>query len=270
MRLVPTIEIHGGGAGSGCHGENCGRPAGHGADILHEKIGGQKGSNPGGLYRGSDGVERYVKFYKNPAQGRGEALANTIYNDLGIGAPKSTMFKTPEGKEAFASEIVPNGKATLERSQNKAKYADKILDGLAADILVGNWDVLGLTLDNILIDKNDNVHRIDSGGTFLYRAQGLPKPEGLLNKITEYDAYFNPSVNREFSNYMKSAGYKSADDIKPRLKEQVSKIDKLQKAAGGWDSYVKEKAPYVQGAERTKIAGMLDARLKLLKEKVGL
>jgi len=36
------------------------------------------------LYKGSDGVERYVKIYRDKRQGHAEATANAIYNDLGV------------------------------------------------------------------------------------------------------------------------------------------------------------------------------------------
>jgi hypothetical protein len=269
MKIVSQLDILAGGPGSGCHGDNCGRPSKDGdTDYLHEKLGGQKGSNPGGLYKGSDGVSRYVKFYKNPAQGRGEALANTIYNDLGIGAPKSTMFETKEGKEAFASEIIKDGTHVLAEEKDKKGYANKVLDGFVADILVSNWDVVGLGLDNILIGKNGDAYRVDSGGTFLYRAQGASKPETVLNKITEWDGFFNPNINHEFSSLMSKAGYSSADQLGSRLEKQMTRIEKLRDDSGGWSKYVADKAPYLKGSEREKITKMLDSRTQLLRERI--
>ncbi len=73
--------------------------------VLAEQIGGQGGSNPGGVYRGADGVERYVKFYNDPAQAHGEALANTIYNALGLSAPKSVVVDRG-GSAVFASNLI--------------------------------------------------------------------------------------------------------------------------------------------------------------------
>lgn len=267
-------DIWFGGPGSGCRGDHCGRPAGTGhkvydnlsktIDYLKEKQGGQLGSNAGGFYKGSDGVDRYVKFYKNPAQGRGEALANSIYRDLGLGAPKSAIF-THKDSEAFASEIISGGK-TLEHTGLQTDLCRKVLDGFAADVLVGNWDAVGLTYDNIIV-KDGNINRIDNGGTFLIRAQGGWKPDGILNKITEWEAFLNPNINGEYSRLAKKAGYTQAEKI-PNIKQQVGTIVKLRDSYGGWDKYLDKKAPFLKGTERTKIVSMLESRTKLLADKV--
>ncbi len=60
------------------------------------------GSNPGGLYRGADGVERYVKQYDDPAQAYSEAAANRIYRELGFEAPVSSLVR--EGEKTLHSE----------------------------------------------------------------------------------------------------------------------------------------------------------------------
>lgn len=264
MKLAATLELHAGGPGSGCHGANCGRPSSGGVNYVAHKTGGQGGSNAGGFYRGSDGVDRYVKFYRDAAQGRGEALANTLYRDLGLGAPKSTIFEH-NGKDAFASEIIPGGK-TLEHIGVTPDLAKKVLNGFAADVLVGNWDAVGLTYDNILVHGGD-VHRIDNGGTFLKRAQGEDKPSGLLNQITEAKNLLNPDVNAEYSRLARKAGVRSVEDMASGFKQQVAKITTLQKESGGWEKYVSDRAPYITGTEKQKIVDMLNSRTKLLRQR---
>lgn len=229
--------------------------------VMHEKIGGAQGSNAGGFYKGSDGVERYVKLYNNPEQAHGEALANGIYRDLGLNAPNSHVFNLPHGKEAFASDIIPGG-ATLEKTGLTKENAREVLKGFAADVLTANWDAVGLTYDNILL-KNGEAHRIDNGASFMYRAQGGLKPEALLNKATEIKGFFSPGVNHEYAKLAKTAGYSSAAEI-PGLKQQVEKIVNLRDSSGGWAKYLDTKAPYLSDHERTKIAGMLDGRTKEL------
>lgn len=236
-------------------------------DYMATQVSGQKGSNPGGTYKGSDGIERYVKFYKDPGQGRAEATANTIYNDLGVNAPKSSIFTAPNGKEAFASEIVPGGKTLQQEGVNKDN-AQATMKGFAADVLTANWDAVGLTHDNILM-KAGQAHRIDNGSAFTYRAQGGAKPEALLNKISEFSGLFNPSVNKEYAKVASTAGYKTALDI-PNLKDQVQNIVNLGESHGGWDNYLKEKAPYLSEAEHKQFSDMLTSRSELLAQKVGI
>jgi hypothetical protein len=43
------------------------------------------------------------------------------------------------------------------------------------DALVGNWDVAGASLDNILVDKDGKLWRIDNGGSLSWRAMGSQK-----------------------------------------------------------------------------------------------
>lgn len=226
-------------------------------DLLHEKLSNAKGSNPGGMYKGSDGVTRYVKFYRDKGQGRAEAAANSIYNDLGISAPKSQIFGTGD----YAHQIIKGG-STLESVGVTKENAREVLKGFAADVLVGNWDAVGLTYDNILMNEG-KASRLDNGASFTYRAQGGSKPNALLNKTTEYEGFFNPAINREYAKLTKIAGYTSADEI-PDIKSQVSKIVSLQHSSGGWANYLKSKAPYLSDHESTQFAAMLTARTEQL------
>jgi len=234
------------------------------ADIMDKKIGGAQGSNVGGFYKGTDGVDRYVKLYNNPEQAHGEVLANTIYRDLNINAPQSQVFGLPNGKEAFASDIVHGGK-TLEQTGVTKENAREVLKGFAADVLTANWDVVGLTYDNILM-KGGEAHRLDNGSAFLYRAQGSAKPAALLNQTTELKSFF--TVNKEFASMAKKAGVTSADQV-PGFRSQVKAIAELQKVAGGWDKYLDAKAPYLSAGERSKIGSMLTSRTEGLKVAAG-
>jgi DNA topoisomerase IB/ADP-ribose pyrophosphatase YjhB (NUDIX family) len=236
------------------------------ADIMDKKIGGSQGSNVGGFYKGTDGVDRYVKLYNNPEQAHGEVLANTIYRDLNIPAPQSQVFSLPNGKEAFASDIVHGGK-TLEQTGVTKENAREVLKGFAADVLTANWDTVGLTYDNILL-KGGQAYRLDNGSAFLYRAQGGQKPDALLNKVTELKGFLSPTVNREYAKMAKVAGYTSADEI-PGFRSQVKAIAALEKVAGGWGKYLDAKAPYLSANERSKIGDMLTSRTAGLKEAAG-
>jgi len=42
----------------------------------------------------------------------------------------------------------------------------------AADALLSNWDVIGVTADNI-VGNDGKVYRVDNGGALEFRAQGL-------------------------------------------------------------------------------------------------
>src|SRR6266403_2386725 len=265
------VQIEAGGPGSGCNPEvgKCGRPEGpHAVDYMTEKVGEKKGTNPGGMYKGSDGVTRYVKWYTDDRQARGEALANKIYNDLGLGAQKSVLFTKADGKHAIASEMVaPNGKTLAQYGITK-EIANKILDGFAADVLTANWDAVGQGHDNIIVGPQGMVYRIDQGGTFLKRAQGGDKPEGLLNQITEVNKLFDKSTNSSYAKVGDAAGIKSVADMTDRFRTQVNEISFLAEKVGGWQKYVEQNAPLMPKAEQKQIAGMLESRTNLLVTKM--
>lgn len=241
--------------------------------ILAEKVGGQAGSNEGGLYRGADGVERYVKFYDDPAQAQLEHLANVIYDDLGLGRVKSELFearhpKTGDKVTAYASTIIPG--EPLKTAGLTPKVAQTVMKGFAADVLTANWDAVGMGLDNVLVptgSKGLHVERIDKGGTFLFRAKQGRKPLGVLTEIPEWEGFFS-SKNPDYSRVAKEAGVTSAEQIKG-LAGQIKAIKKLRDLdGGGWDAYVKHNAPGLSAADHLQTVAMLEQRTILLGQKL--
>jgi hypothetical protein len=101
----------------------------HPKNILAWKTGGPKGSNEGGFYTSADGVNRYVKFYDDPAQAHGELLANAMYRELGIEAPEAIVFEH-EGKHVYASKLL-EGK-TLDEVGVTQENAREFFNGFAA------------------------------------------------------------------------------------------------------------------------------------------
>lgn len=232
-------------------------------DFMAEREGGQLGSNPGGLYRGSDKRLRYVKFYKDPVQAELERLANNIYKDLGLPAVKSETFEH-EGKAAHASEVVEG--ETLKSKGLKKADAKKVLKGFAADVLVGNWDAVGLEHDNIIM-SGGKAYRIDQGGALLHRAKAGLKPEAALHKIDEWEKFFDPHTNPAYAKVAQAAGVKRAEDV-PGLKAQLEAVKKLRNAHGSWGKYVDHVSPGLPGDVRQKVVDMLSVRARLLDDKL--
>lgn len=231
--------------------------------ILGEKVADATGSNEGGQFRGTDGKLRYVKFYKDPSQAYGEHLANQIYKGLGVAAPESVVFEH-QGKLAYASEILP-GVQTLGAAGLSPELARKVSKGFMADVLTANWDVVGLSHDNVVVDAKGNVIRIDNGGTFLMRAKAGRKATAVLNQVTELDGFFSMSRNAAYAKVMAKAGYEAPQDFIGELKTQHAAILKLREKFGGWEKFVAKLAPKLNAADRATIIGMLEARTTLLK-----
>lgn len=238
--------------------------------ILGTKIGAQGGSNPGGTYLGTDGVKRYVKFYAEAGQAVSEHLANQVYRDLGLGGPRSTLFMH-EGRLAYASEIMEGG--TLASVGINKERAKQFAKGFAADVLTANWDAVGLSMDNAFVMADGTVVRADSGGSFLYRAQkGKRKGEHFLNQITEWQGFFDPSLNANYRQVMAEAGIHRPKDLGLELAESIGKISALRDKAGGWKAYVERMMPESGGmsaADQKQVIAMLEARTKLLEAKAA-
>jgi hypothetical protein len=237
--------------------------------ILHEQIGPQGGSNPGGVYKGSDGIERYVKFYDDPTQAAGEHLANKIYEKLGLGALKSTLFEH-DGKTAYASEMVSGATQIKNKLSGKGsmKVAEKALDGFAADVLLANWDAVGMSMDNLIVTPSNRVMRVDNGGALLSRARAGRKSQAALNNpAAEWEGFFNPTVNPAYANVAKAAGVFEAGDMADRVIKSINKIEKLAKQKGGWGKFVDEHAPGMNPADRDQVVEMLTTRTSFLRNK---
>lgn len=157
------------------------------------QIGQRLGSNPGGLYRNSEGTH-YVKFYKNPEQARTEVAASKIYNRLGIHTLNPEL-KQVNGKEAvvtkWRTDLRPMGHSIYNNPKPHQKH--QLAKTFLAGVLTKNWDAVGLENDNLMHDEGGNIHSVDLGGTFKFRAMGGPKEYGP--DIAEHKSLRDPKIS---------------------------------------------------------------------------
>jgi DNA topoisomerase IB len=199
-------EVEKGGAGSG-NFDHSGRPGEVGGsggagelDLSEmEKIGHQKGSNPGGTYRAKDGTKYYVKIPNSEDKARNEILTAKLYQEAGVNVPEVDPIKVGN-KVGVASKIV---EGVQVHQSPKNLIAAGAHDDFAADAWLANWDVVGLEYDNLGINTNTGkVIRMDTGGGLTYRAQGAPKGAAFGNSVGELktfrDKYVNTQANSVF------------------------------------------------------------------------
>jgi ADP-ribose pyrophosphatase YjhB (NUDIX family) len=215
------------------------------------QVGPQGGSNPGGVFEAPDGSRWYVKVQKSQEHAANEALSSSLYQELGIDAPKVYYgHDAPglSGKHMTATRIVPHAKQDLKQHihEGDQKYLDKIYEGFAADAWLANWDVAGLTYDNIVSSEGQPV-RIDAGGSLLFRAQGDPKGDAFGPVVSEWDTFRDPTSKRSSAvlyrgiteEQMREAGER-LDKLTPkRIYEMVNKAG-LPKSVG--DTLVERRA----------------------------
>ena len=150
-----------------------------------DKIGGQKGSNLGGLYRRLDDKGNAIDFYVKEAQSAehamSEVVAAKLYRAAGMNIPDVELGMI-NGKPAVFSRYQP-----LQKFSTTAANIAKAQEGFAVDALLGNWDVMGASFDNIFIDAAGNVVRLDTGGALFYRAQGAKKGLAWNGDLDEFN-----------------------------------------------------------------------------------
>ena len=236
------------------------------SNIMATRIGPQAGSNPGGVFQGQDGRQRYVKLYPDRAQAHAEHLTNRIYAELGVGEVSSQTFALPGGAVGYASDLL-DGAVQLGASLNK-KTARDALRGFAADVLTGNWDAAGLGIDNMVV-KGGKVFRIDNGGALLFRAKAGRKSAAARLDPTEWEKFFDPAVNPGYTRVAQEAGVLRAEDV-PGLAAQIRKIKKVGDRPGGWRAFVDDAfgTEAMTAEEVDQVVEMLEARAAFLESKL--
>lgn len=154
-----------------------------------QQTGPQGGSNPGGRFKDADGVEWYCKFPADEDTAKAEVLAAKLYAALGISGQDAKLV-TKGGKVGIASKWTSVSKAPSPAALAKT---DGVASGFGADAWLGNWDVVGLGYDNLQIGADGKAHRVDAGGSLMYRAQGGKKAFG--NVVSEIDSLRDPKIN---------------------------------------------------------------------------
>jgi hypothetical protein len=240
--------------------------------IMAHKIGDAQGSNEGGWYRGADGVDRYVKIAKDPSQAYTEALANRIYQDAGFFAPSAEVFPTPDGRVGYATVKLDSGWKSATPSSGVV--GDSLGKGLGVDMVLANWDVVGASFDNVMINEGlRTVMRLDNGGSLLFRAMGERKTLDQLSKV-DWGFLDNPQIAKALRSgmplakwqAMKQAGLEDKDVLisfyKPYIRANAEKLAEVRDFHGGWQAYVRRHAPDMAEDDVVTTALALDERLE--------
>lgn len=167
-----------------------------------------------------------MKEKGTPGHLESEVLADKFYDKSSTGGPLSALVK--EGDRVVkVSEYIegaqPLGKWMKTASVKEQEYVIGLLqEDFVLDAWAGNWDVIGLSLDNVLM-KDGFPIRIDNGGAFFYRAQGALKKDfaTTVTELKSMRSLQNPSTHRIF-------GSLSDDEVKKQLKQlNPSRVNQL-------------------------------------------
>jgi len=168
----------------------------------------QAGSNTGAYYQNVNNLaERYyIKTPANEEIAKNEMLASKLYQAAGVEVP-DLQFIDVNGQKSIASSII-DGVSEDKALLTSGKLRAGIYDNFVVDAWLGDWDVVGLNYDNLLIKDGVRAVRIDVGGSLLYRAQGTSKGLNFGDVVTELksmrDGRTNPSAANVFRNIKKA------------------------------------------------------------------
>lgn len=180
------------------------------------------GSQGGAWYRDGSGQEWFGKSMGGDAERvHSEHLANQIYREMGVAVPETKVVEISGTPTLMSKEIKgghPSNVDALSRTDAK--------DGFVVDAWLNNRDVLGMNLDNLIIDEAGKVHRIDVGGTFNRKATGGDKT--FVGKVGEIDSMRDPKrgSGRLFSNITPTELKVQLDNFVKTYEQKIPSIER--------------------------------------------
>ena len=166
-----------------------------------QRVGGQLGSNPAGIFQDDSGRRYYVKTLESSAHARNEMIAAALYRLAG--APTLTYVNTQVPEQIATEWVALDKKCVAHLSASERKQARQ---WLGVHAWTANWDAAGFDGDNQGV-VNGQVLTLDVGGALAFRAHGDPKGKAFDIRVTELDilrsSADNPQAARLFGD-MKS------------------------------------------------------------------
>lgn len=144
-----------------------------------KNLGGTTGAR---LMIDQDGKKYVVKAGKTPGHAENEYAADEAYRAMGIKVAPSAMVDGHLVREYVEGTRL----AELTGEAREAAFA-QLRAGFVADAYLGNWDVVGMGFDNVVVDAEGVAWRTDNGGALDYRAQGASKGSKWNGQANELD-----------------------------------------------------------------------------------
>lgn len=225
------------------------------------KVGGSLGgSTPASQWEeNSTGIKWYIKECQSDSHATNELLASRLYNLAGVRGPEMQKIGNATKLNYIGSKIAKTvGPAS--------GYDPGVTHGFAADAWLANWDVVGASNDNLLLDADGHALRIDVGGSLFYRAQGGEKGTALgIDTVSEINIMRDPAGKNKSA--AKVFSEMTPDDVRKSIMATVAKVtdDQIYQA-------VYQVAPSgIAGVQPPKIIDILkkrrDALIALAKAK---
>lgn len=111
-----------------------------------------------------------------------EVTANRLYELAGVAVPDVFQGSDPA---QIGSRIIGGDLTEVGQHLNDPEVMARVRAGFTVDAWLANWDVAGLTFDNIVVDEDGIPYRIDAGGALAYRGMGSPKGDMFTPDVGE-------------------------------------------------------------------------------------
>lgn len=144
-----------------------------------QRVGGQLGSNPAGIFEDDSGRRYYVKTLESLAHVRNETTAAKLYQLAG--APTLTYASTIAPNQIATEWVQLDKKSIAHFSENERKQAQQ---WFGVHAWTANWDAAGFYGDNQGVVRG-KVLTLDLGGALAFRAQGDPKGNAFGTYVDE-------------------------------------------------------------------------------------
>ncbi|MET0029557.1 MAG: cyclin-dependent kinase inhibitor 3 family protein, partial [Candidatus Thiodiazotropha sp.] len=181
-----------------------------------QRVSGQLGSNPAGLYEDQEGQRYYVKTLESVAHARNEFIAAMLYRLAG--APTLSYVRT-RAEDQIATRWLELEKSCVARLSESERAQAQRWFGVHA--WTANWDAAGYHGDNQGV-LNGRVLTLDVGGALEFRAQGDPKGSAFDTRVNELEMLRsdegNPHAVRLFSD-MRTADIRRSLEVVIQLED---------------------------------------------------
>jgi len=154
-----------------------------------QRIGGQLGTNPAGLFQDADGRRYYVKTLESPMHARNEMLAARLY--ALTGAPTLTYVRTTRTDQVATEWLELDKRCVAHLSERERRQAQR---WFGVHAWTANWDAAGFDGDNQGV-VDDRVLTLDLGGALSFRAHGDPKGKAFGTQVGELDVLRDDAGN---------------------------------------------------------------------------
>ncbi len=198
-------------------------PYPNGIEVV-KNLGGSTGAKLIKMPSGQLAIQKEGQGEQGRARLEEEHQANELYRAMGVDVPNGNIYTDEHGGKFLISSYLEGAKELGSLGKDDMEKAKKELQkGFVADALLGNWDVAGLTMDNIMIHNGKPV-RVDNGGALRYRGMGAPKGDKFGDNVDEITTMRQNSLNPSAAAVF---GGISDEEIASQVKQVTSKKNKI-------------------------------------------